>query len=139
MDVLLNVPKHADLIYDVGMHKGEDTWFYLQKGFRVIGFEADPTLAQHCRERFREFIREGRLTLVEGAIVDPGSVKAGSQKVRFYRNDKNSVWGTVAADWADRNVQLGAPSQIVEVDAIDFVSVIQRYEMPHYMKIDIEE
>ncbi len=26
-----------DLIYDVGMHTGEDTEFYLRKGFRVVG------------------------------------------------------------------------------------------------------
>jgi hypothetical protein len=33
---------HEDLIYDIGMHQGEDTEFYLQKGFNVIAFEADP-------------------------------------------------------------------------------------------------
>jgi len=138
MNELDDTPKHSDLIYDVGMHKGEDTWFYLQKGFRVIGFEADPALAQHCRERFQEFIREGRLTVIEGAIVSPGSVEAGLQKVRFYQNDKISVWGTIDANWAERNINLGASSHVIEVDVIDFVNVIQRHGVPHYMKIDIE-
>ena len=41
--------KHYDLIYDVGMHKGEDTEFYLSKGFKVVGFEADPDLTQYNR------------------------------------------------------------------------------------------
>ena len=41
MSELLDTPKHADLIYDVGMHRGEDTAFYLRKGFRVVAVEAD--------------------------------------------------------------------------------------------------
>jgi FkbM family methyltransferase len=142
MDVLLATQKHPDLIYDVGMHKGEDTWFYLQKGFRVVGFEANPDLVQHCRERFRDFICQGQLTVVEGAIVSPGSVNGGPQKVpqkvQFYRNADRSVWGTVVAGWAERNTRLGAPSQVIETDAVDFVSTVQRHGVPHYLKVDIE-
>ena len=40
-----------DLIYDVGMHKGEDTELYLKKGFRVIAFEADPDLVASARTK----------------------------------------------------------------------------------------
>ena len=36
--------KRADLIYDVGFHQGEDTAFYLKKGFLVVAFEAHPRL-----------------------------------------------------------------------------------------------
>ena len=36
----------ADLIYDVGMHNGADTAFYLAKGFRVVAVEANPELVQ---------------------------------------------------------------------------------------------
>ena len=39
MSNLITTPKHDDLIYDVGMHKGEDTEFYLSKGFRVIALK----------------------------------------------------------------------------------------------------
>ena len=34
----------SDLIMDVGMHRGEDAEFYLKKGFRVVGVEANPEL-----------------------------------------------------------------------------------------------
>jgi hypothetical protein len=44
--------KHADLIYDVGFHHGEDTAFYLKKGFRVAAFEAHPRLAGKGRLGF---------------------------------------------------------------------------------------
>jgi FkbM family methyltransferase len=138
MTVLLDTPKHKDLIYDIGMHKGEDTEFYLLKGFRVVAFEADPDLARHCRERFQEFIRQGRLTIVEGAIVSPDSTGAGQQKVQYYRNNDISVWGTVAAGWAERNARLGTSSSVIEVEVTDFVSAVQQHGVPHYMKVDIE-
>ena len=46
MTELHNTPKHKDLIFDIGMHKGEDAEFYLRKGFRVVAFEADADLVQ---------------------------------------------------------------------------------------------
>jgi hypothetical protein len=45
--------KHADLVYDVGFHQGEDTAFYLKKGFRVVAFEAHPRLAENGRPVYR--------------------------------------------------------------------------------------
>ena len=38
-----------DLIYDVGMHNGSDTAYYLHKGFRVLAIEANPVLAKQGR------------------------------------------------------------------------------------------
>jgi FkbM family methyltransferase len=137
MSELYDIPKFKDLIYDIGMHKGEDTEFYLLKGFRVVAFEADPDLACFCKNRFKKFIDQGRLTVIEGAIVSADSPKPG-RKVVFYRNDKDSVWGTVSTQWAQRNLRLGASSSAIEVEAVDFVGVMKRYGVPHYMKIDIE-
>ena len=133
-----DTPKAHDLIYDIGMHKGEDTEFYLRKGFRVVAFEADPDLASHCRTRLRDFIDQGRLVIVEGAIVDREAADAGLKKTRFYKSDTVSVWGTVRSDWAERNMKFGTSSKSIEVDTVDFGEVIQKYGVPHYMKIDIE-
>jgi 16S rRNA A1518/A1519 N6-dimethyltransferase RsmA/KsgA/DIM1 with predicted DNA glycosylase/AP lyase activity len=52
------------LIYDVGAHKGEDTDFYLKKGFSVVAIEADPTLFSLLSERFDQHIELGKLTLL---------------------------------------------------------------------------
>lgn len=134
----IDAPKHKDLIYDVGMHKGEDTEFYLCKGFRVIAFEADPDLVRFCRTRLKEFIDQGQLTIIEGAILDLDSIEAGQKRVRFCKNDDDSVWGTVCVNWAERNARLGTSSTTVEVDVIDFAGAIREYGVPHYMKIDIE-
>ena len=70
-----------DLVYDVGLHKGEDTEYYLKKGFRVIAIEANPQLISECKARFREAIALGRLQIVEGAIA-PAS--AGNTVI-FYK------------------------------------------------------
>lgn len=140
MTVLIDAPKYKDLIYDVGMHKAEDTEFYLRKGFRVVSFEADPDLAQQCRERLADFIARGQLVVVEGAIIDLDAAENKDRKtIRFFKNDNMSVLGTIHSDWAERNKELGSSSNgVIDVNVIDFAGVLQKYGMPHYMKIDIE-
>ena len=133
-----DAPKHADLIYDIGAHRGEDAEFYLRKGFRVVAIEADPDLAMACRRRLQQFLDQGRLTIVEGAIVEPHALAAGQRTVRFYKNDANPVWGTVRAEWAERNERLGALSQPIDVPVLDLEDLLRAHGVPHYMKIDIE-
>jgi FkbM family methyltransferase len=130
--------KHEDLIFDVGMHKGEDADFYLKKGFRVIGFEADPAFVQHCKVRFRNAIEDGRLIIVEGAIVSSRESREGKPTIKFFRNLDEPVWGTALEGWAKRNARLGARSEVIEVKTVDFVSCLRRYGIPYYMKVDIE-
>jgi len=138
VDDLIHTPKHKDLIYDVGMHCGEDTDFYLRKGFRVVAFEADPENVSFCRRKFAEFINNGQLKIVEGAIIDLHAAEAGQKKVSFYKNEKLSVWGTICIEWAERNERLGTSSSMIEVDTINFAEAIKEHGVPYYMKIDIE-
>lgn len=131
-------PKQQDLIFDVGMHKGEDAEFYLRKGFRVVGFEADPDLMAICRNRLRSFVDANRLMPIEAAVVSREDLEAGRTRVPFYRNDGNSVWGTVCSDRAVHYARLGASSTVIDVDVVDFASVLRSYGVPRYMKVDIE-
>jgi FkbM family methyltransferase len=129
----------ADLIYDVGMHRGEDTEFYLHKGFRVVAFEADPELIKYCADKFADFIKAGKLKIIGGAIVDLDTIRPDEKgMVSFYKNVDVSVWGTVRSEWAQRNQTLGTTSSRIDVQAIDFAAVLRDYGIPHYMKIDIE-
>jgi FkbM family methyltransferase len=123
-----------DLIFDIGLHKGEDTDFYLRKGFKVVAFEADPELVAHCKARFRESIAGGRLRIVEGAIAP----EAAGDRIVFYKNLQKSVWGTIDASWADRNKKLGTRSVKVDVERIDIVDAFRTYGTPFYLKVDIE-
>lgn len=126
-----------NLIFDIGLHQGEDTEFYLEKGFEVVAFEADPDLSDQCRRKFADQIAEQRLVVVEGAIVDIGNCGSAST-VKFYRNETNSVWGTIFGDWAERNESFGAKNSCIEVRALNIVDYLHQYGVPHYMKIDIE-
>jgi FkbM family methyltransferase len=131
----ISVPKHADLIFDLGLHQGEDTGFYLAKGFRVVAFEADPDLVAQCRELFAAEMAAGQLEIVEGAIVDS---PAAGDTVTFYKNPSVTVWGTVDPAWRDRNERAGWESEEITVPAVDFGKCIEQYGMPYYLKIDIE-
>jgi len=127
---------NKNLVYDVGLHKGEDTDYYLKKGFKVVAFEANPDLVTFCKQRFANEINSGSLTIVEGAITDP-QTKDSNSKIRFYKNSV-SAWGTIVDEWADRNKTLGADCEIIEVPKIDFAKCLRDFGMPHYLKIDIE-
>jgi FkbM family methyltransferase len=134
---LISAPKHADLIYDVGMHKGEDTAYYLKKGFRVVGYEANPDNAAYCRRRFSEAIAREQLTIVEGAIIESNFSGGETKKVKFYRNVDHSPWGSASEDWAQRNEVMGTSNEIIEVEATDFKKCLSEYGVPYYLKADI--
>lgn len=124
----------SDLIFDIGLHRGEDTDFYLRKGFRVVAFEADPELVAHCKARFRDAISEGQLQIVEGAIAP----ETAGERLAFYKNLQKSVWGTIDASWAERNAKVGARSVKVEVGRVDVVEAFRAVGVPFYLKVDIE-
>jgi FkbM family methyltransferase len=126
-------PRQEDLIFDVGMHIGQDTEFYLRKGFRVVAVEANPSLCEQARIHFREQIESGRLTVVSAAIT------AQSGPVKFYANE-NPEWGTIEADWAARNVErFNSPlTDVEEVEGITFDALIESHGIPHFLKVDIE-
>lgn len=134
---LLQAEKAADLIYDVGLHRGQDTDFYLKKGYRVVAFEADPANAAFCRERFKAAIADGRLTIVEGAISEESPSNGKPANVKFYRNEDHSLWGSTSVDWAVRNQVLGTKNEIISVAAVDFAECLARFGIPHYLKADI--
>jgi FkbM family methyltransferase len=120
-----------DLVFDVGLHKGEDTDYYLRKGFRVVAIEANPELVRECRLRFAQEIANGRLRIIEGAVAE------GRGKILFYKNEL-SIWGTTNDDRAKRNETLGRQNYRTEVDIVDIKSVLHQFGMPYYLKIDIE-
>jgi FkbM family methyltransferase len=120
-----------DLVYDIGLHQGEDTALYLAMGYRVIAFEADPEHCAAARQRFAEAIATDRLEVVEGAIA------AGEGTVTFYRHAEKSDWGTIDPNWVARNEPHGA-STPVTVPIVDLAAKISESGVPYYAKIDIE-
>jgi FkbM family methyltransferase len=122
----------SGLIYDVGAHEGQDTEFYLKKGFRVVAIECNPTLVTRLSQRFAKEIAEGRLTVVPFAISDSVG------EIDFYVNGARSVWSTADPKFARRNEKLGAPSTKIKVPTRPFASILSEFGVPYYLKVDIE-
>ena len=55
-------------VFDLGMHNGDDTAFYLERGFRVIAVEANPDLCEQNSVRFKRMLSRGELVIVNKAI-----------------------------------------------------------------------
>jgi FkbM family methyltransferase len=121
----------SDLIYDVGFHHGEDTAFYLTKGFKVVAIEAHPGLCQKGREKFAGAIESGRLTLLNIAVAET------SGPISFFESD-NDVWGSIRRDAAKRNERLGAGYREITVEGKRFGEILSQHGVPYYMKVDIE-
>ena len=120
---------NADLIYDIGMHKGEDTEYYLRKGYRVIAIEANPALAEQVSTELASFIGSGQLIVLNVGIAE----KEGS--MIFYRNDHELEWSSFDKAIGTRD---NTPYTEMQVPCTTIDSILHQYGTPYYMKIDIE-
>jgi len=114
------------VVYDIGMHNGDDTDYYLKKGFRVVAVEANPLLCEAAKKRFAAYIECGRLQIHNVAIAG----EAGS--IKFYVNDRNSVLSSLfrpsdMTDWRE-----------VECRASTLTSIIEAPDQIEFVKLDIE-
>jgi FkbM family methyltransferase len=119
----------ADLIYDVGLHDGQDTAYYLNKGYRVLAVEANPALAQAARDRFAAEIASGRLQVLNVAIA------ATSGEKTFWISDDHTDWSSFDPAIAGRG---GAPRHPIQVTLKPFREVLEENGLPVFCKIDIE-
>lgn len=118
------------LIYDIGMHSGRDTEFYLKKGFNVVAVEADAKHVANAKKKFEKEIEEGSLVIIDKAIAP-----AGVDEITFYINDKFDDWGTIRPDW---NRGMSSDFKTVTVKTVQLQNIIEKHGMPYFMKIDIE-
>ena len=119
-----------DLIFDIGMHQGRDTRFYLDKGFRVIAVEAAPELARAGNVRFAKDIADNRLVIVERAIA-----KQAGQTINFYINPDKDDWGSSFRGGAEKG--RGTAVEI-SVETTTLKNIYDDYGIPYYIKCDIE-
>jgi FkbM family methyltransferase len=116
----------------MGLHRGEDTEFYLRKGFSVVAVEAHPGLANLASEKLASYIASGQLTVVNKAVADHEG------EVTLFTHQDASIWGTTDPTWANRNRLKGIRIQEISVPSIRFNSLIATFGVPYYLKIDIE-
>lgn len=116
-------------IFDLGFHNGDDTGFYLSRGYRVISVEANPDLVRKGEERFKSQIENESLILINAAVTE------NVGKVEFYINTSRTEWSSCYLHMAESD---GSISEKVSVDSVTLPHLIQIYGVPYYMKVDIE-
>lgn len=117
-----------ELIYDVGVNDGEDTAYYLSRGFRVIGIEADPLLAEQLRLRFEREVRDGRFVLLNVGVGDRDG------ELDFWVSER-TLWSSFNREMASRD---GLACHAVKVRMTRLGDLFGEYGVPFYCKIDVE-
>jgi FkbM family methyltransferase len=121
-----------DLIFDVGCNNGDDTDFYLRKGFRVVAIDADKALCDQVSRRFAAEIAADRCEVIHAAVGE----KTG-ELVEFYVCDKTD-WNTCDPYFVERNEKTGVTYRTVTVPTINVGELMETRGVPYYLKIDIE-
>lgn len=117
-------------IFDIGMHEGWDSEFYLRKGFRVVAVEANPQFLPAVRQRLELFLTSGQFAIVNKVIA-----RAPGCAVPFYvRPDKNG-WSSIYRDVAERD---GLSSEVMEIGSVTIAELYAEHGVPHFIKCDIE-
>jgi FkbM family methyltransferase len=120
------------LIFDLGLHHGCDTEFYLNKGFKVIALEANPWVIKRARKNATLAAAEedGRLGIVPMALW-----RKGGEAVSFYVNPAWSDWSSLSKKLAEKG---GHESREIRVTTITLADMFEKLDIPYYVKCDIE-
>jgi FkbM family methyltransferase len=117
----------SGLVFDLGMNNGDDTAYYLSRGFDVLAVEANPALCSIAADRFADDIRAGRLTVVNVGVAEPGELE---------------FWVSEVSEWSsfDREnaVRPGTAATPIHVATVRFGDLLWGRPVPVYIKIDIE-
>lgn len=121
--------KESRVIFDLGMNNGDDTDYYLRRGFYVVALEANPSLCEAAEKRFRKAIADESLKILNAAIWDSVG------EATFYLNLDNDHWSSLDVGWARRH-----QSRVREilVKCVTLANLFEKYGVPIYLKIDVE-
>lgn len=122
-------PRYRGLVYDLGMHNGDDTAHYLEQGYRVLAVEADPDLVASAEKRFGSAIQAGQLCILNVGISESRGTAT------FWICDDNTIWNSFLEELAGRK---GCRHHAIEVPVRTLPDILDEYGTPQYLKIDIE-
>lgn len=133
-----------DLIFDIGANVGDKTDVFLRIGARVVAVEPDPFNQQILRGKFLSLRIKPRPVLVVGQAV---SDAVGEETM--WVDEPGSALNTLSSKWVDAlhhddAGRLSGPEKelhfsqkrIVETTSLD--SLIDKYGLPGFIKIDVE-
>jgi len=128
--VIASIVMIDDLVFDLGMHNGDDTALYLSRGYRVIAVEPNPVLVEAARIRFSSAIAAGQLIVEECAIFDREGVTT------FWVNDGKSDWSALDREQGGRS---GTKCHEITVRCTRLSTIFRKYGVPFFLKSDIEK
>lgn len=120
----------AKYVLDIGMNNGDDTEYYLAKGFNVIAVEANPYLCENANQRFKFAIKNGQLIIVNAAISENTLLQ------KFHVNLTNDHWSSLDLKWATRENSKVKTLKIPGICIGEYLK--QKNIAPYFVKIDIE-
>src|SRR5205823_5749737 len=107
---------------DFGMHHGLDSKFYLEKGFKVVGVEANPLLVAKAASDLREFLDSGQM------VIEAVGIGRTRGSFSFYRSLQNDEWSTLDLD---RTKDRGEFEEVV-VECVTAEDIFRKYGIPYY-------
>ena len=120
----------AGLVFDLGMHRGLDTRFYLDKGFAVVALEANPAMCAAAPRRLRRGDR-GRAPGGGGA----GARHEAGATAPFFLNHEKDDWSSTSRAWAEKG---GHQAEEIAVRTTTLSELLDRHGTPRYIKCDVE-
>jgi FkbM family methyltransferase len=121
-----------NLIYDLGLHHGCDSEYYLNKGFKVIALEANPAMIARARKNptLASAEQEGRLGIVPMALWH-----RGGESISFFVNSVKDDWSSVVRKWAEKERHQTCE---IKVATITLAQMFEQLGVPYYVKCDLE-
>ncbi|SMX28072.1 hypothetical protein TRP8649_02185 [Pelagimonas phthalicica] len=115
-------------IVDVGMCEGNDTDFYLKKGFKVLSIEALPSNADQARKRFKKELKSGQLEIMQAAATE-----TAGEDVTLWVNPHNPGGNMVLPqEVAEKR------GESITVKSTNWQDIVSKVGEVYYCKIDIE-
>lgn len=124
-------PDHPQTIYDVGMNNGDDSAYYLAKGYNVVGIDANPDMCRHCSNRFFSEIQNNRMAVINIGVSDEFGI------LDFHINKSKPAISSFAperftGDWVPPEWER------VKIPVMPLSHIIGENGPAHFIKIDVE-
>jgi FkbM family methyltransferase len=124
----------GDLVFDVGAHAGNRTRAFASLGCRVVALEPQPDFAQLLRLLFA---RSSRVQVIQAAV---SSIDG---RVTLAVSERTPTVTTLDASWREvRQREIGFAgvewNRRIESEATTLDTLIDRFGMPAFIKMDVE-
>jgi FkbM family methyltransferase len=124
----------GDLVFDIGAHAGNRVRAFASLGCRVVALEPQPDFARLLRALFAQ---SSMIEVVEAAVA------AKSGRGWLSLSERTPTVTTLAGAWRDARARDPDFARVrwnrqIEVDTTTLDSLIERFGVPAFVKVDVE-